>query len=259
MRPPRNSRHLTWILPATLLVGSFAAMAQDRPKPAVSPRAEPLSPFRLWMRSLGLSRHTISDDRGILVTESSLVGPRRSYQKWKDGLGNELEIYLENGQANPIDEGVRGWVETALREGAAPAPPTPPALPEVPSLPPMPSHSDSRQSFSDSEWGRVILNRVQGDGRLAAILGSPLSTPPWEGRVHINTWEKGEPHGFSLFSPAGGIEVELLIPISGPKGAALLAVKVQKRESDWTFSKLEAQPSQGGPRLNLLAKSPSPG
>jgi hypothetical protein len=73
------------------------------------------------------------------------------------------------------------------------------------------------------------------------------------GLAQVHTWEKGEPHGFSLFASTSGMEVELKVPISGPKGAALLAVKAQKGESDWIFSKLEAQSNQGGPRLNLLA------
>ena len=43
------------------------------------------------------------------------------------------------------------------------------------------------------------------------------------------------------------MEVELKVPISGPKGAALLQVKAERGESGRIFSKLEAQPSQGGP------------
>lgn len=258
MRPARTLHPFNWILPVALLVGSVTAMAQDRSSAAVSAKAEKLTPFRTWMRSLGLSRQIASDDRGILITESSLVGPRRSYQKWKDATGREFEVYQEKGQVKPVDAEVKAWVESALREGVPPPPPAPPSPPPVPDVPPIPSLSDSRQAWSDSEWGRAILARVQSDAHLAAMLGSPISMARGDGLAHINTWEKGEPHGFSLFSPTGGMDVELNVSISGPKGAVLLAVKAQKRESEWTFSKLETQPSQGGSCLNLLSNPSSP-
>ena len=257
MRPTRTPRHFNWILPAALLLGSFTAMAQDRPRPVGAATSEKLTPFRKWMRSLGVSRHTSANDQGILITESSLVGPRRSYQKWKDGTGHEFELYLENGQVRPVDEEVKRWVETALREGVPPPPPAPPALPaipEPPAIPSLPSLSEAHHPWSESDWGREIQKRVQGDARLEALLGSPISMAPWEGRAHVNTWEKGEPHGFALFSSTGGKEVEAKVPIAGPKGAALLRVKAQLGASGWTFSKLEAQPGEGSSRMNLLAK-----
>jgi hypothetical protein len=85
------------------------------------------------------------------------------------------------------------------------------------------------------------------------MLGSPI-TMDAKAKGSITTWGPGEPHGLRLFSSKGGAEADLTLFLYGPKGSALLHAQSERKGTDWSFSKLEAQSSQGGPLLNLLSR-----
>jgi hypothetical protein len=83
-------------------------------------------------------------------------------------------------------------------------------------------------------------------------VGTPITLDA-KAKGFRTTWAPGEPHGWTLFSAKGGEKADLTLFVYGPSGAAHLHAVGQRTGTEWTFSKLEAQPSQGGPLLNLLA------
>jgi hypothetical protein len=109
------------------------------------------------------------------------------------------------------------------------------------------------QAFAPGEAGQAALQRVQNDSRLIALLGTPIVMDA-KAEGSLTTWGPGEPHGWALFSARGGAAAHLTLFLHGPSGAALLHAKGERQGAEWTFSRLEAQSSQGGPLLNLLAR-----
>lgn len=229
------------LLPLALVLCSNLSL-QAAPQPPF----EPSSGLMRWWRSLARHQvHVQADDQGTLITESGWGGLDRTYQVAKDAEGRIHEGYWEKGQAKPIDATVRSWAETLIRESRQ-GPPIPP-VPPPPPAPPVPP------TFTSGEAGQVAMQRIQGDARLIAMLGSPI-TMDAKAKGSITTWGPGEPHGLRLFSLKGGAEADLTLFLTGPKGSALLHVQSERKGTEWCFSKLEAQSSQGGPLLNLLSK-----
>jgi hypothetical protein len=190
-----------------------------------------------------------TDDQGTLITETGWSGPERVYRVVKDAEGRTHESYRENGQPRPVDEAVRRWAEATLLASRwkPPMPPVPPQPPPPPPAPPTPSGE------SLLEPAGAAFGRAQAEARLIALVGTPITREP-QVRGSIRTWGPGEPHGFHLFSPAGGARTDVTLVLHGPRGSALLHAQGERRGSEWHFSRLEAQPSLGGPPLNLVTK-----
>lgn len=242
-----------WLLLPLFFAASSSLPLQARPQQAAGAQSNqappPSSALMRWWK--GLARHHVDvkeGDQGSFITESGWGIPERVYRITKDAEGRSHESYTENGQAKPVDEVVRRWAEATIQAShrSAPVPPEPP-IPPVPPLPPTPP------AFGKSETGQTFLRAIENDPRLANLLGSPLSVDELT-RGSVTTWAPGEPHGFHLFSPTGGAKADVLASIHGPKGSAHLRAIGERKGTAWTFSRLEAQPSQGGARLNLLAK-----
>ena len=245
--PSRPFRRWLCLLPMALLLGSSLGLQAAPQAPS-----EPSSALMRWWRSL--ARHQVqvqTDDQGTLITESGWGGRDRTYQIAKDAKGQTHESYRERGQVKPVDEAVRHWAEAMIREAQQvptiqPLPPLPPVS-SVPPAPPVP------HAFAPGEAGQEALRSVQNDARLIAMVGTPI-TMDANAKGSLKTWAQGEPHGLHLFSPTGGAKANLTLFVYGPKGGALLHVEGERTGTEWTFSKLEAQSSQGGPVLNLLSK-----
>lgn len=232
------------LLVLALLLGTTSFLQAGIP-----PSAEPPSALMRWWNHLARHRVQVqTDEQGTLITESGWGGHDRTYQRARDAEGRTRESYWEKGQAKPVDENVRRWVDATLlgAHQQPPAPPDPPAPPTPPVPPPPPI-------FRAGEAGQAALNQVQNDPRLLALVGSPISLDP-KAKGSLTTWAPGEPHGWHLFSPTGGAKAVLTLFLSGPRGGALLHVVGERKGSTWTFSRLEAQSNQGGPQVNLLSR-----
>jgi len=247
MGPAR--RRLTLLtLALALALGTgmgLQSSVQETPGQAASPTSpESSSALKRWWRSLSKSRVSVkADDQGTLIVESGWGRPERVYQIVKDAEGRTHESYRENGQLRPVDEAVRRWADATVRasQQTPPIPPVPPVPP-----PPPPTHT-----FGPGEAGKAALEKVQGDPRLRALLGTPIAMDA-KAKGSLTTWAAGEPHGLHLFSPKGGAKADLTLFLHGPNGSALLYLRGETSGSAWSFSRLEAQSIQGGPRLNLL-------
>ncbi len=234
-----------WVLPATLILGTLCLVAIPRGGRS-SPGPSSASTWGQWWKAPGSNLKTHSDDQGASILETNWGRPIRSYRRWTDSEGRIQEHYEEQGVAKPVDEQVRSWVDATLKQAKPPIPPNPPTPPEPPAPPEPPP-------FGRTEAGQEILNRVQNDLRLVAMVGSPMqASPTFEGRLHH--WGPGEPHGSTLLSRLSGIDVDVSIPVSGPKGAAVVHAKGQFKQGLWTFSVLDARSPQNGTHLDLLSK-----
>lgn len=230
-----------FVLPVALLLGSGLEL-QATPPP------KPPSALLRWWRSLARHEvHVQTDDHGTLITESGRGGLDRTYQIAKDAEGHTHESYWEKGQAKPVDEAVRGWADTLIRESRR-VPPVPP-LPPPPPAPPAPP---APLAFQPGEAGQAALRRVENDARLIALVGTPMTLDA-RAKGSLSTWGPGEPQGLRFFSLKSGAKADLTLLLNGPKGSAILHAKGRRTGTEWTFSQLDVQPSPGGPQLNLLS------
>ncbi|HJV49378.1 MAG TPA: cytochrome c oxidase assembly factor Coa1 family protein [Geothrix sp.] len=234
-----------------LLAAASPAVAQAAPAPP--------SALLRWWHALGRpSLRITSDDRGMRLMESGGGGPERIYQVWRDGSGAAHESYWENGVARPVDPAVQQWAQARIRESQSvpppPAPPTPPA-PPAPPLPPPPPPPPEPKTFVPGEAGEAAFRRAQGDARLRALLGDPVTLSP-EAKGSLQVWGPAEPKGWMHHTLHAGAAADLTLRLSGPRGTALLRMKGERRNErrgePWTFSLLELQPSDGRESLNLL-------
>jgi len=249
---PHSSAHPGWLLlPLCLALGSGHPLRATHQEPSLSgsQTAPPASSALMrWWRGLGRHHLAIQTDGPVTrITEAGWGRPDRVYQVTRNSDGHSLESFAENGMARPVTDEVRRWAEAIQAAHAStPVPPAPPAPPEPPPPPPVPV-------FSQSEAGQSLLRVLQQDTRLRALLGSPISLDALL-KGSTTSWGPGEPHGFRLFSPTGGATMDVAVSLHGPKGSASLRAIGERRGGDWTYSRLEAQPGQGGAPINLLSK-----
>ena len=236
--------HQGWLLlPLCLALGAslhLQAMPQQTPGQATPPSSSAL--MRWWN---GLGRHHMdvkTDDKGTLITESGWGIPERVYRITRDADGHVKETYAENGKAKPVDDAVHRWAEATLQASNRPIP-----VPPAPPAPPAPP------TFGQSEAGQAVLRAIQNDSRLIAQLGAPLNLDA-QIKGSITTWAPGEPHGLHLYSPTGGAKADVTVAIHGPKGSAMVRAVGERKGREWSFSRLEVQPENGGSRLNLLTR-----
>jgi beta-lactamase regulating signal transducer with metallopeptidase domain len=134
---------------------------------------------------------------------------QRFYRVSLDAQGRRSETYQENGEARPIDAGVRRWIAEVTRLGV---PPAPPALPDVND---MPEH-------------RALVALIARHPDVAARVGTPAAATsrPVNGNV-------------SLTGSEGDADIE--IELGGPRGRATFAVEAQMHEGAWRLDSVEAQ------------------
>ncbi|HEX8655498.1 MAG TPA: M56 family metallopeptidase [Allosphingosinicella sp.] len=134
---------------------------------------------------------------------------QRFYRVSLDAQGRRTETYRENGEARPIDAGVRRWIAEVTRLGV---PPAPPALPDVND---MPAH-------------RALVALIAGHPDVAARVGSPAAATsrPINGNVRL-TGSEGD----------ADIEIEL----SGPRGRVTVDVEAERHNGAWSLDSLAVQ------------------
>ncbi|HYG30198.1 MAG TPA: M56 family metallopeptidase [Allosphingosinicella sp.] len=132
---------------------------------------------------------------------------RRFYRISLDAQGRRTETYQENGEARPIDAGVRRWIAEVTRLGV---PPAPPALPDVDD---MPEH-------------RALVALIASHPDVVARVGSPAAATsrPVNGNVRL-TGSEGD----------ADIEIEL----GGPRGRVTVEVQAERRNGAWRLDSLE--------------------
>lgn len=137
---------------------------------------------------------------------------QRFYRVSLDAQGRRTETYRENGEARPIDAGVRRWIAEVTRLGVPPAPPAPPPPPDVND---MPEH-------------RALVALIARHPGVVARVGTPAAATsrPVNGHVSL-TGSEGE----------ADIEIEL----GGPRGRATFAVEAEMHDGAWRLNSIEAQ------------------
>lgn len=245
---PNHAMKSAWLFPAALILVTLCAAGlshQHSAAPQLTAGAPPSTWSRLW-RSPGLTLKTLSDEHGVQITETNWGKPLHSYRMWRDDEGSLHESYEEKGVAKPIDDQVRLWIQATLKRAEPPTPPPPPAPPEPPQ-PPAPPDLDQ------VAMGQEILKRIQSDAGLVVMVGVPMqAAPTFEGSIH--RWGPSKPSESALFSRFSGMDVDVKIPVSGPKGAAVVHAKGRLKHGQWAFSALDAKSSQSGMKLDLLSK-----
>jgi len=106
--------------------------------------------------------------------------------------------------------------------------------------------------MKQSEAYKIALARAQANSAVIEAIGSPIS-------------QKGIVSGNSNVNGATG-EVNLSIPLSGPKGKATLYVEAKKSTDIWLFQTMVVKIEKTGERIDLnslplrarSASSPSP-
>ena len=84
---------------------------------------------------------------------------------------------------------------------------------------------------------------AQSDPRVIAALGSP---------VKESFFFTGETHSESSTLGGGNGSAKFDIPISGPKGSAMLNVTATKTDGKWFYNRMYVQPKNGS-EIDLLA------
>ena len=98
-------------------------------------------------------------------------------------------------------------------------------------------------SFKNADAYQQAVRRAQSDPRVAAALGQPIEIG-WFISGSINTQnDEGN--------------VNLTIPISGPRGKAKIYVEGVKKRGRWTYSEMIVTPEKGE-EINLLEEDASP-
>jgi hypothetical protein len=95
-------------------------------------------------------------------------------------------------------------------------------------------------SFMNSAVFQEAMERCRSDKRVIDLLGLPIT----EGRIPSGS--------MSTVGDASGT-ADLSVRISGPKGKAILYVNGTLKAGKWSYQVLEVEPSNGSPRINLLA------
>ncbi|MCZ2154593.1 MAG: cytochrome c oxidase assembly factor 1 family protein [Bryobacterales bacterium] len=87
------------------------------------------------------------------------------------------------------------------------------------------------------------LTRAQRDERVRAALGEPVE-PGWLVTGHVESSGVSE-------------SANLVIPLSGPRGAGTLYLNAARTGGTWRYTVLEVEVKQSGERISLLQDAPA--
>lgn len=186
--------------------------------------------------------HIRSSTDGVLgpgdtreITARGIEGERR-YRATVDAQGRLIEVYARDGQALPIDSGVRTWLAEVTRLSVPPAPPMPPAPPKPPMpmagdipMPPMPPAPPEPPEMAESAEFQSLLRLVAADPGVVARLGTPvaMASNDVHGRIDMDTGT----------APDGDADVRF--DLAGPKGRATVQVEAVLEEGVWSIDSIE--------------------
>ncbi len=177
-------------------------------------------------------------------TASYLGERQRHYRISMDARGQVQESYSEDGEARPIDAGVRHWLAAMTAMGANPpqsgkpqlAPPLGlPALPELapPAAPP-------RAALSEEAQG--LMQAISADARVTAVTGQPATFDRASFHGRIRTWGSRDFRLWGIDDPVGG-KANFSIVFQGPQGRARVGYAGRTVSGgDWVVETLEVQP-----------------
>ncbi|MFZ6646973.1 M56 family metallopeptidase [Undibacterium sp. TJN25] len=176
-------------------------------------------------------------------TASYLLDKQRYYRISMDQHGAVTETYTEDGHKLPVDDKVRAWLKELEPMGALPtlaAMPTLPALPALPTLPATPvlPALPTKTGPSDSAELTALFRQLQGDGRLAAALGQPVSMDRSSFHGNVHTWGRWDFHLWGMDEPEGG-KAKFTVVFAGPKGRASVGYDGATRNGVWQIATLD--------------------
>lgn len=92
-------------------------------------------------------------------------------------------------------------------------------------------------ALGEAEAYTQPLSRAQASAEVRALLGEPIE-PGWlpQGQIQLSNDEG---------------EARLSIPISGPRGEAVIEVRADKIDGRWRYQRMEVVPAAGGEGIDL--------
>jgi hypothetical protein len=103
-------------------------------------------------------------------------------------------------------------------------------------------------SLKSTDVYKEALSRATDNAEVKKLLGEPITPSFWvAGTISTN------------ITPNGSVgKAEILIPISGPKGSAIVQAVASKANDKWDFSKLEVKAEGAAFPIDLLPKVDKP-
>ncbi|MBL8263521.1 MAG: hypothetical protein JNM58_13945 [Xanthomonadaceae bacterium] len=170
----------------------------------------------------------------VREVEANGVDGRRVYRASVDAEGTLTETYEKNGQARPIDGGVRRWLAEIDRLSVPPAPPAPPApaappsppAPPAPAALPAPPMPPPAPDVTSSDEFKTLMQLVAADPGVRAKLGSPISAAagPVNGNLRLDN-DDGE--------------ADLAFTARGPKGSVGIHVVADRNNGEWSVVSID--------------------
>ena len=154
--------------------------------------------------------------------EANGVDGRRVYRATVDAQGRLVETYEKDGQARPIDAGVRRWLAEIDRLSVPPPPPPPPP-PAPPAPPPPPPPAPDIKASKDF---KALMQLVVADAGVRAKLGTPVSAA--EGAINGN-----------LHLDNGEGDADLRFKLQGPKGTAGVRLIADMHDGVWSLESID--------------------
>jgi beta-lactamase regulating signal transducer with metallopeptidase domain len=149
----------------------------------------------------------------------------RRYVASVDADGKLIEVYEEDGRAQPIDAKARRWITEMSRISVPPPPPPPPPAPPAPPPPPPPM-PPAPPELADSPDIKAILRLVAADAELLDVVGAPVTLAP-------------DSIDGNLRRDDGEGNAELTFEMAGPKGRADVEVEAEYEDGRWSVELLE--------------------
>lgn len=165
--------------------------------------------------------------------EANGVDGRRIYKARVDAQGRLIETYEKNGQARPIDAGVRRWLAEIDRLSIPPPPPAPPPPPPPGAAPPppapvapLPPPPPPVPDMKASKEFKALMQLVVADPEVEATLGMPVSATddPVNGNLHLDD---------------GDGDADLRFKLKGPKGAAEIRLVADMNDGVWSVVSID--------------------
>ncbi|PRC94594.1 M56 family metallopeptidase [Solimicrobium silvestre] len=222
-----------WRIPVVLLLllcsGTLLAM-----------QVEPPRHLLLNLRIDASSNGALTPGNFREYTADYVFDKQRYYRISMDQQGQVREVYKEDGRVKPVDNAVHMWAKELQSMATPPEPPELPALAEV-GAPPIPPTPPVPPEFQYSDELKDLFKSMQADGRLAAMVGAPISVERGSFHGSFHTWGARDFHLWGIDDPVGG-KAGFSINFVGPKGRAKVAYAGKTQAGVWQASKLEISP-----------------